>query len=230
MSKKPLIAVFALILAIGAYAQSSGVFTVALNDDSTGVVITGYNGNAAQLGIPSSLEGMPVKGIGSGAFKGKTTITSLVIPKGVTEIGKEAFQGCRNMEKVTLPDTLQKIGSRAFDSTGLTTVSIPTGCTDIGEGTFSNCTRLKTMVLPKDLARIPANMFSNCEALNPVTLPDTVKAIGSKAFAGCIAITTFNVPASTELIDFAADVFQGCTKINLGTQVALKKLGYNGSF
>ena len=230
MNKKLCMGIFAFVLIVTGYAQTPGTYTVALTDDSTGVVITAYNGNAAQLGIPSTLEGLPVKAIGNGAFQNKTTIRNLVIPKGITEIGNDAFQGCRNMAAVTLPDTVKIIGDRAFDSCGLTTVSIPTGCTTIGEGAFSNCTQLKTIVLPKDMANIPANMFLSCESLNPVTLPETIKSIGAQAFANCKALSTFNVPASVELIEFAGNVFEGCSKLNLGTQVALKKLGYNGSF
>ena len=228
--KKMCILFFVLTLAGTVFAQSGASYSVALNDDSTGVVITAYNGSGSEIAIPITLEGLPVKGIGNEAFRNKTTITKLVIPKGVTEIGNGAFQGCRNMAAVTLPDTLKKIGSRAFDSCGLSTVSIPAGCTDIGEGAFANCTSLKTMVLPKDLTSVPANMFLGCEALNPVTMPATIKSIGSKAFAGCKALAAFNVPASVELIEFASDVFAGCGKLNLGAQVALKKLGYNGSF
>ena len=228
--KKSFILLFVLLMTGTIFAQSGASFSVALNDDSTGVVITAYNGSGAEVAIPLSLEGLPVKGIGKDAFRNKTTITKLVIPRGVTEIGSGAFQGCRNMATVTLPDTLKKIGSRAFDSCGLSTVSIPAGCTDIGEGAFANCTSLKTMVLPRDLASIPPNMFLGCEALNPVTMPAAIKSIGSKAFADCKALATFNVPASVELIEFADDVFSGCGKLNLGAQVALKKLGYNGSF
>ena len=230
MSKKFLITALVLVLSVPAFTQSSGSYSVALTDDSTGVVITAYNGNAVQVSIPVTIEGLPVKAIGNGAFQNKTTIKSLVFPKGITEIGNDAFQGCRNLATVTLPDTLQKIGVSAFDSCGLTTVSIPAGCAAIGEGAFSNCTQLKTIVLPKNLVNIPANMFLDCEALNPVTLPETIKSIGSKAFANCKALATFNVPASVELIEFAGNVFEGCAKLNLGAQVALKKLGYDGSF
>ena len=230
MSKKLWTTALIFVLSVAAYAQSGSAYTVALTDDSTGVIITAYNGNASQVGVPITLEGLPVKAIGSGAFQNKTTIKSLVIPKGITEIGNDAFQGCRNLAAVTLPDTLQKIGARAFDTCGFITVSIPTGCTTIEESAFSNCTQLKTIVLPKDLTYIPANMFFSCESLNPVTLPAAIKSIGPKAFANCKALATFNVPASVELIEFAGDVFEGCGKLNLGAQVALKKLGYNGSF
>ena len=230
MNKKLYFIVFIFVISFSAFAQSGGNYSVALNDDSTGVVITAYNGTASEVAIPVTLEGLPVKVIGKEAFRNKTTITKLVIPRGVVEIGEGAFSGCRNIATVTLPDTLKKIGAHAFDSCSLTTVSIPTGCTDLGEGVFTNCTSLKTMVLPRDLAHIPANMFLGCEALNPVTMPATIKSIGSKAFADCKALATFNVPAAVELIEFAGDVFEGCPKLNLGTQVALKKLGYNGNF
>ena len=41
--------------------------------------------------------------IGELAFKGCTSLESIVIPKGVTMIGGSAFKGCTSLTTVTLP-------------------------------------------------------------------------------------------------------------------------------
>ena len=230
MNKKLWILGLALMLASAAYAQQATNFSVELNADSTGIIITKYTGNAVNVIVPTTLEGLPVTGIGKGAFKDNMTINKVSIYKGVTEIRDEAFQGCRNLNSITLPDTLKKIGERAFDSTGLLSISIPGGCNELGEAAFSNASRLTSIVFPANFTAIPANAFLNCTALATVGLPAAIKTIGSKAFGGCTALTTFNVNSSVSAITFAQDVFAGCTKLNLGAQVAIKKLGYTGTF
>ena len=43
-----------------------------------------------------------------------SSLTSVVIPEGVTEIGKEAFQGCTSLTSVVIPESVTKIGNYAF--------------------------------------------------------------------------------------------------------------------
>ena len=230
MNKKLLIMTIMLALAAVAFAQPAKTFLAELTGDSTGVIITKYNGNAISVNIPATLEGLPVKGIGKGAFKDNIAINKITINKGVTEIQADAFKGCRGLSSIILPDTLVKIGPGAFDNTGLAAITIPAGCKELGDGAFANAGKLKTITLPASFTTIPANTFSNCIALTTVGLPASIKKIDSKAFSGCTALTAINIPASVTAITFASDVFVGCSKINLGTQVSLKKLGYTGTF
>ena len=51
------------------------------------VTITGYTGSAAEIAIPDTIESNPVTAIGTEAFKGSTSLTSVTIPEGVTSIG-----------------------------------------------------------------------------------------------------------------------------------------------
>ena len=217
-----------LAVSILGFAQTAH-FDVALTADSTGVVITGFSGTATTVTVPGNLEGLPVKAIGKGAFSGKS-IRSITIPRGITVIESEAFAGTRTLATVNLPDTLQKIGDRAFSSTGLTSVKIPENCLAIGEGAFENCRTLRAVQLPDDLQVIPASMFLGCEAILKIDFPVSIREIKSKAFADCKVLAALNFPPSVTAITFASDVFIGCPKINLGTQVALKKMGYEGGF
>ena len=230
MNKKLLIPMLMFILAAAVYAQPASPYLAELNATSDGVIITKYNGKQVEINLPTTLQGLPVTGIGKQAFKDNLTLNKITINKGVTEIQAEAFQGCRALSTVSLPETLKKIGAKAFDSSGLTAITIPSSCKEFGEGAFSNAARLKAITLPVGFATIPGHAFENCTSLATVKLPESIKKIEAKAFSGCTALTTFEPHQGVTSITFASDVFVGCSKINLGTQVAIKKLGYTGTF
>lgn len=87
-------------------------FTFKKNDE-TWAIIT-YKGKDTKLTIPSGCHGIAVTSIGKGAFKKKTKLTSVVIPKTVTAIGASAFEGCTKLASVTLSDSVTQIGKAAF--------------------------------------------------------------------------------------------------------------------
>ncbi len=71
--------------------------------------------------IPDSVES-----IGSNAFEGCTSLTSVTIGNSVTDIGEYAFYGCTSLASVTIPDSVTYIGYRAFHHcNSLVSVIIP---------------------------------------------------------------------------------------------------------
>ena len=70
-------------------------------------------------------------------FKGKSSITSLIISNNVTSIGQSAFSGCRGLTSVSIPNSVTEIGSNAFyDCNGLTFVMMPDNIMSIGDKAF----------------------------------------------------------------------------------------------
>ena len=62
--------------------------------------------------------------IGSYAFRGCSSLSSVTIGNGVTSIGHEAFYGCTSLTSVTIPDSVTSIGWYAFyNCTSLTSVT-----------------------------------------------------------------------------------------------------------
>ena len=151
--------------------------------------ITGYEGTpAANLTIPSEIDGLPVTAIGMNAFASRSDVTgALTIPGSVTTIGAQAFYDCKGL------------------TGGLT---IPSGVTVIGNGAFWGCTGLSgALSLPATLTAIGENAFNECRGLTgKLTIPGSVKAIGSAAFRNCSGLTGLTLGSGVETI--GAEAFQ----------------------
>ena len=79
---------------------------------------------------------------------GKTD-TTFTIPEAVTNIGSCAFSGCSSLTSVDIPNSVTNIGSCAFSGcSSLTSVDIPNSVTSIGIEAFSGCSSLTEITLP----------------------------------------------------------------------------------
>ena len=143
--------------------------------------------------IPSQYRGLPVKTIGSGVFQNKTSVTSVVIPEGITSIG--SFSGCTSLTSITIPEGVTSIGTSAFEGcTSLTSVTIPDSVTSIGYYAFYGCNSLTSVTIPDSVTSIGSQAFYGCDSLTSVTIPDSVTSIGFDAFWGCSSLESITLP------------------------------------
>jgi hypothetical protein len=176
-----------------------------------------------------------VREIGNNAFR-DTTITSVVIPEGVTAIRSMAFIGCKQLAQVTLPSTLKYIGG--FWDTALTTVVIPRGVTEIGDYAFNRSTSLASVTIPNSVTAIDIEAFKDCRSLTTVAIPDSVTRIRDRAFSGCTNLTTVTISPvrrNFEHLDYGrnnyyGEAFTNCPKLSLASQAALRAAGYRDRF
>lgn len=91
--------------------------------------------------------------------------STTVIPESVTSIGSSAFFGCRSLTSITIPEGVTSIGSIAFyDCSSLTTITITKNSqlTSIEETTFYNCSSLTAINIPEGVTSIGNSAFINC--------------------------------------------------------------------
>lgn len=80
--------------------------------------------------------------IGAFAFE-ETPLTSIKMPKDITDIKDGMFYGCYDLQSVIIPETVTSLGVYVFeDCTSLTSITIPKNVVSIGEDNFSGCINL----------------------------------------------------------------------------------------
>ena len=186
------------------YVSVNGVL---YNKDKTTIICypAGKKGNNYK--IPDG-----VTKVGSSAFIGCSSLTSITIPNSVTEIGYSVFEGCTNLKSITIPNGVTSIGDSAFeDCTSLKSITIPNVVTSIGNSVFEDCTSLTSITIPNGVTSIGDSAFEGCTSLTSITLPDSVTSIGSGAFIGCSSLTSITIPDSVTCIGDSA--FNGCTSL-----------------
>lgn len=244
ISKKILLLTAGLMV-IG-FLTFGGHSALAETDTVTGLVYTVEEGEATitgfiepvgyrwELAVPDTLGGVPVTGIGEGAFKECSRLWRITIPDSVTSIGREAFNQCITLESIAipdgvtnisyrafwrcfslsavlLPDNVTVIGEQAFEGCGgLTTITIPDGVTSIGREAFRSCSLADGITIPDGVTSIGEGVFSGCD-FNSITIPDNITSIGSNAFYNCMNLTAVTIPDTVTSIGERA--FQRCSRL-----------------
>ena len=122
--------------------------------------------------VPESLKTVIISGgtvIGNSAFYDCRHITSIVLPKTLTNVYNNAFDGCSSLTSITIPDSVTSIGYSAFEGcSSLASITIPDSVTSIGYYAFEGCSSLASIVLPKTLTNVYYYAFNGCNALSTV--------------------------------------------------------------
>ena len=209
-TKKIVSALFAVLMAgvlsLGtAYAQNRAKstpesdFEVRLLDDEESVTIVKYTGKAANIVIPATIQGCPVKSISGIDSK---IVESIVLPDGVEYIGKMRVY---NLKSVVIPASVKYIADNAFDSCKLKNVVLPEGVKYIGESAFNDCYQLESINLPESIEYIGRWAFSGCENLKSLSIPSACHVIGKEAFGACNGLTEVKIPGNIKLFQFPGD-------------------------
>ena len=88
------------------------------------------------------------------------SLTSVVIPKGVTEISGEAFKGCKNLMSVTGDRLCRTCARHSEGCADVMPASIPGSVKYVGYEAFAGCTSLKSVKLSEGTRYIGRGAFA----------------------------------------------------------------------
>lgn len=167
----------------------------------------------------------------SNSASGKTKLTSVTLPEGLTRINNSAFANYQALENINIPNTVTVLAANAFESSGIKEIIIPDSVKTIGSNCFKNSelesivlpdtditlgldcfsyTPLKSIRLPNTLKTLPNGIFAN-SSLVSITIPDSVETIEYSSFRGCKSLETVIIPESVTSI--GNSTFYGCTTL-----------------
>ncbi|WP_455584593.1 leucine-rich repeat protein [Bacteroides sp.] len=166
-------------------------------------------------------------------YKGKKPET-LQIEEGIKYIGRGAFRGPSSLRTLILPKSLRIIGREACESSSLTTVICSDGLETIESSAFRDCSNLTSISLPESLKTIDVFSFGACTSLTSIIVPASVTGIGHSAFEKCEQLKTITLPvlgqgdlASGNLGNWITSVFNRDIN-NYTLPKSLKTLIYTG--
>lgn len=119
-----------------------------LNADSFGATITSQEQRDGMWVVTfgSNLSVLGKDGAMFGAFDSKKTLTSVVLPDGITKIAAYTFYNCSALQSVVLPANLQTIGAQSFVKVKLTSINIPASVASIENKAFEQSSLTKVNV------------------------------------------------------------------------------------
>ena len=177
----------------------------------------------------------PVTSIYRDAFYKCAGMTSIAIPRSVTEIGYAAFNLCNGLTSVRITDLeawlgitfsnfdanpLSYAGHLVLNGEVVSDLVVPRSVTTIRDWVFEGCTDLTSVTLHDGVTSIGNYAFVNCSSLTRVDMGNAVTWIGDGAFSGCMALAGIDIPNSATYIGYEAfcDCFDLAT-VTIGNHV-----------
>ena len=116
----------------GSDSEPEMSFLTSDNNDGTCTVI-GVRGRAADLAIPSEIDGVKVIAIGSYAFKNASWIETLELPETLESIEDGAFEGCLSLVSLIMREGICSLGAHSFyNCSSLKSVTLPASLVSVG--------------------------------------------------------------------------------------------------
>ena len=220
-----IVAAFGLLIAAcsggGGRVAKETDFRYELNSAGDGIVITGYQKDAAggEVIIPDTIEGYPVVAIRSIEY-------GFIFSEG----GNYWDLDARPRRLLTDAEVKAK-GLRPY----ITSIVFPDSVTEISvaegaQGIISACGTLKSITLPKNLKELPRQFTSECSNLTAIKWPENLEIIGTQAFSFA-GFTEVVIPEGVkEIRDYAFFRCESLTSVTIsGSIERIGRLAFAGN-
>lgn len=158
-----------IMLSVSVQAEDESVWTF----DTVDYTLDGYSGAGGDVVIPDTIQGCPVDIIGSDAFNGVDTVTSITFPETVKQLENSAGGWCSSLTQITLPQSLLVIGQNCFASDpALTEITIPSGVCYIDKGAFGFCSGITSVTFEGECPVIAPGAFTELAQDAVAYVPD----------------------------------------------------------
>lgn len=182
-----LLIMLSLFSASAAVYVQDGKFKYRLYNDGT-VALAGYTSSTVDdVTVPRYYDGNTVIGVSNFAFEGNSMVRTIDFMEApdLSSIGMYAFKGCSSLESVLVPDSVNTVDVSAFrDCASLNTVEFYGNNNIVPVECFYNCSSLKNVRLSAYLKSIQSLAFAGCTSLEYLELIDTISYIAPNAFDG----------------------------------------------
>lgn len=216
----------------GLATGSEGALYLVLPATHSGAAVTGfYNLAFSEKGIVKVLA-LPVSysfsGFGLRTFQTCTSLTTVMIPEGVTTLGASDFGGCTSLTTVMVSDSLTEMGNTVFDGcTSLASIDL-SRITTVGGSTFRN-TALTDIDL-SSITTVGGSAFSGITTVASVVIGENLVSVEANSFGSW----TFYAADGTTQVDktvasnLAGKTFQG--RASKLVEVAGPEPGHGGDY
>ncbi len=177
------------------------------------IEITDCDTSAAEVEIPSEIDGVAVTSIGESAFIDCCNLIEVIIPNGVDTIGNTAFGNCTSLTEIMLPGSVNNIGLAPFlfceklidvkvdsNNTVFSSIDGVLFSKDNSELFLYPNGRTGTYSVPENVTSIGKSAFEYCLGLEKIVLCEGLTSISNFAFAGCENLKSVDFPSSVTYI------------------------------
>lgn len=162
-------------------------------------------------------------------LSGRSTITSVKLPEGLTTINNSAFKGCMGLTTIVLPESIETLGYDIFwNCTKLQgEINLP-NVTEIGYQCFMNCAALESIKLPNLITANGSHIFYGCAKLSEIDFPNVTTIGTDYTFADCTNLKTVKLPKVQTVPQYAFNDCEKLSEVHLDIAQTFDKFAFGG--